>query len=335
MSERDALKNLVERFGELRIGVVGDLVADTYVTGTTDRVSREAPVLIVRVTKEELVPGGAANVACNLSALGAKVRLFGVIGEDTIGTRLQEQLVKCAIDTSGVYCDSKYGTVRKTRILAGGTHTLAQQVMRVDYEPSKPPCREIMAKIEENIAKADGEIDGWIISDYGYHLIDEAIGRMMQKVAKNKPVLADSRYHIGQFTDLTAIKPNEQEALDAAEIKTGRSKVDIVNVAEKLKSQTRSQAVIVTLGNQGMLVYRDKQDYKLVPAVGTDKIIDLTGAGDTAGSTLILSLAAGADFYQAAELANCAGSVVVMKYGCACCYPQELMDVIDEYVGKS
>jgi rfaE bifunctional protein kinase chain/domain len=206
--------------------------------------------------------------------------------------------------------------------------------MRVDHEPSESPCREVLSQIEKAIVKADSEIDAWIISDYGYHLIDNAMIRAMQKIAANKPVLADSRYHIGRFTGLTAIKPNEQEALDAAEIKANGSKADILAVAEKLKEQTQPGAVIVTLGNQGMLVYENKQNHKLVPAVGTDKIIDLTGAGDTAGATLILALAAGADFYQAAKLANCAGSVVVMKYGCASCSPQELMDVIDEHLDK-
>jgi rfaE bifunctional protein kinase chain/domain len=334
MKTIDELEKLVSRFNGLRIGVVGDLMADTYLTGTTDRVSREAPVLIVRVSREELVPGGAANVACNLSALGAKVKLFGATGSDSVGTRLKNQLKKNKIDLAGVYCDEDYGTVRKTRILAGAEHTLPQQVMRVDHEPSDPPSRKIMTKIETAISKADREIDAWIISDYGYQLIDETIIETMRSIAAKKPVLADSRYQIKRYTGLTAIKPNEQEAIDAAEIKRNGRMIDMADVAEILKKQTRAGAVIVTLGNQGMLVYENRKKNQLVPAVGTDKILDLTGAGDTAGATLILALAAGADFYQAATLANCAGSVVVMKYGCASCSPAELLEVINEHIEK-
>jgi len=333
MALPDTLKKLVDRFSRLRIGIVGDLLADTYLTGTTERISREAPVLVVRAEKEELVPGGAANVACNLAALGAKVDLFGVVGQDTSGEQLKERLAQCNINLNGVVVDRDYGTVSKTRILAGAKHTLAQQVLRVDREPAESPSPLTMKTLKQHLEAADPEIDGWIISDYGYHLIDPTIIKFMQSVARKKSVLADSRYQIQRFAKLTAIKPNEQEAFEASKtVPTGRD--GILIAAEKLKKQAKSQAVIVTLGNQGMLVYENAKKYRLVPAVGSDQIIDLTGAGDTAGATLILSLSAGADFYQAATLANCAGSVVVMKYGCACCYPKELMEVIDEHIAK-
>jgi len=188
-----------------------------------------------------------------------------------------------------------------------------------------------LKKISKILGSLDREVDGWILSDYGYRLVDEGIVDRMRESARRKPVLADSRYEITRFTGLTAIKPNEQEATEAAKIL--RSDRDgLVLAAGKLKKRVRSKAVIVTLGNQGMLVFEDAKRYRFVPAVGTDQILDLTGAGDTAGAALILALAAGSDFYQAAALANCAGSVVVMKYGCACCYPKELVKVIDEHL---
>jgi rfaE bifunctional protein kinase chain/domain len=327
----DELKKIVNRFQGLRIGVVGDLVADTYLTGTTDRVSREAPVLIVKVNREELVPGGAANVACNLAALGADVKLFGVVGEDTVGQMLEDRLKKDRIDLTGVVRDAAYGTVRKTRILAGAINTLAQQVLRVDHEPAAAPSAAVLTKIEEALRLAD--VDGWIVSDYGYHLVSDGLIARMQAAAKNRPVLADSRYAIGRFTGLTAIKPNEQEALEAAEM-NGNDRDGLIAVAEKLKIKTQPAAVMMTLGNKGMLVYENKAKYQFIPAIGTDQILDLTGAGDTAGATMILGLAAGADYYEAATLANCAGSVVVMKYGCACCYPKELVGVIDEQLSR-
>jgi rfaE bifunctional protein kinase chain/domain len=325
------LKKLVNRFKGLRIGVVGDLLADTYLTGTTERVSREAPVLIVRAEKEELVPGGAANVACNLAALGAAVEVVGVVGKDQAGENLKARLHESRINLRGVFPDRAYGTVSKTRILAGAKHTLAQQVLRVDREPETPPSAKVMNELIRYILAADARVDGWIVSDYGYQLVNTAIIQVMQSIALEKPVLADSRYQIQRFSGLTAVKPNEQEALDAAGF-AANSRADLLKAAQKLKELARSRAVIVTLGNQGMLVFENPDVNRFVPAVGSDKILDLTGAGDTAGATLILALAAGADFYQAAALANCAGSVVVMKYGCACCYPKELLEVIDEHI---
>jgi len=280
------------------------------------------------------VPGGAANVACNLAALGAEVKLFGVVGKDPVGGMLEDRLTANGIDLSGVVKDEAYGTVRKTRILAGAINTLAQQVLRVDHEPSKAPSAAVLRKIESAIGNADGKIDGWIISDYGYQLMNDGLIETLQAIAKKRPVLADSRYEIGRFSDLTAIKPNEQEAMEAAEMKS-TDREGLLAVAEKLKAKTRPAAVMMTLGNKGMLVYENKEKYQFVPAIGTDQILDLTGAGDTAGATLILGLAAGADYYQSAMLANCAGSVVVMKYGCACCYPKELMSVIDEQISRA
>ncbi|MFA5864978.1 MAG: bifunctional ADP-heptose synthase [Phycisphaerae bacterium] len=333
MSNREQLKKWVHRFSGQRIGIVGDLLADTYLTGITERVSREAPVLIVRAEKEELVPGGAANVACNLAALGAKVDVVGVTGQDQAGEGLKAELKSRGINIQPVISDLNYGTVSKTRILAGAKHTLAQQVLRVDREPCKPPSATTMKKIVRQLLSLDRHVDGWIISDYGYHLINKDIIEIMQSVARQKPVLADSRYQIHRFAKLTAIKPNEQEALEAAGV-TANTRDGLLKAADTLKKRVRTGAIIVTLGNQGMLVYESQKKYRFVPAIGSDQILDLTGAGDTAGATLLLSLSAGADFYQAATLANCAGSVVVMKYGCACCYPKELLKVIDEHIAQ-
>jgi len=331
MSNREVLKKMVRRFGAMRIGVLGFLVAETYLTGTTERVIRESPVLIVRANSEELVPGGAANVACNLASLGAKVSLFGVVGQDAAAGELKKNLSGRGIDIKGVVCDRSYGTVKKTRILAGAKHTLAQQVLRIDQEPEVSPSKRTLSQIQEAVIKVDRKIDGWIISDYGYHLFGDEMIAQMRSIAAKKPGLADSRFQITRFAGLTAIKPNEQEALEAAEVKNN-GRAGVLSAAEKLKQQVGSKVVIITLGNQGILVYQSRDEYRFVPAVGTDKILDLTGAGDTAGAALILAMAAGADFYQAAMIANCAGSIVVMKYGCACCYPAELLKVIHEQI---
>jgi len=149
--------------------------------------------------------------------------------------------------------------------------------------------------------------------------------------AGTKPVLADSRHDITSYRNLTAIKPNEREALEAAGIQD-KSLKGVVEAARKLYRRTAVKAVVVTLGNKGMLVYRGRAGYRFVPAIGTDQIVDLTGAGDTAGAALITAIAADGDFYLAAVIANCAASVVVMKQGCACCTPDELSRVVETFV---
>ncbi len=329
MVSKRQLKKLVRNFGNLRIGIVGDMVADTYITGITERVSREAPVLIVRQQTEHLVPGGAANVAMNLTSLGAAVDVAGVIGADRSGENLKRILKDAGINVRGIVVNPACGTISKTRILAGAKHTLAQQVLRLDCEPNSPPTPDITKKILGYIRRIDRNVDGWIVSDYGYRLIDDAILEQMRKIAKNKPVLADSRFDIMRYSNLTVIKPNELEALSAAEIENNGKRA-ILSAAEKLKRQLDPKVVIITLGNQGMLVYQSRREYKFIPAVGTDKIVDLTGAGDTSAAVLLLSISAGADFYESAYLANCAGSVVVMKYGSASCSQKELLRIIDE-----
>ena len=324
------LKSIVNKFGKLSIGIIGDLVADTYITGITERVSREAPVLIVRQEGENLVPGGATNVAMNLLALGAKVTIGGIIGNDERGKKLKEILKRSEADVSGIITSKEFKTISKIRILAGAKNTLAQQVLRLDCEPKSPPSAKDIRKISNFIRSKDKEVDGWIISDYGYKLIDDAILEQMREIALNKPVLADSRFDINRYSGLTIIKPNESEALKAAEIESNGRKA-ILQAADKLKANLKPKVVIITLGNKGMLVYESRKSYKFVPAVGTDKIVDLTGAGDTSAAVLLLSIAAGADFVTSAFLANCAGSVVVMKYGSASCTRKELLRVLNEY----
>ncbi len=332
LSKRN-LRSIVNKFGKLRIGIIGDLVADTYITGITERVSREAPVLIVRQETEQLVPGGAANVAMNLISLGANVRVCGLTGADERGIKLRGILKRSGVDVSGIIANSECNTISKIRILAGAKHTLAQQVLRLDCEPKLPPKRDEIGKILNFIKRKDKETDGWIISDYGYNLIDDEILGYMRKIAKNKPVLADSRFDINRYSELTIIKPNESEAFEAANV-SGSGRRAILKAARELKNRLNPEAVIITLGNQGMLVYESRKEYRFVPAVGTDKIVDLTGAGDTSACVLLLSIAAGADFYSSAFLANCAGSIVVMKYGSASCSRKELLKVLNEYSTK-
>ena len=331
MCSREQLNQIIGRFGHSRIGVVGDVVADRYITGITDRVSREAPIIIVRQEREEVIPGGSANVARNIAALGAKVELVALIGDDDLGREVTRACKESGVGVGGVMVSEGCPTVTKTRVLAGATHTAPQQVLRIDHEPDGHVSARGQRRLLNRIEAIDRRVGAWMISDYGYHLIGASLREWFQSAAKSKPVLADSRYAILDYRNVTAIKPNEREALEAAGVADHREQ-GLLEAARRLKQRTRAQAVIITLGNKGMLVYRGRSNFRFVRAVGTDEIVDLTGAGDTAGAALITALAAGSDFYSAAVLATCAASVVVMKQGCACCTRNELTSVVGEYV---
>jgi len=329
--DRRQLTALTGRFGDLRVGVFGDVVADLYVTGITDRVSREAPIIIVREESQELIPGGAANVARNIASLGAAVELVGVTGRDELGSRLAGQLGEAGLGVSGLIGWDDYRTVTKTRVMAGAKHTAPQQVLRIDREPASGPDGPLERKLLSAARSLDRRIDAWVISDYGYGVVTPGVREWFGKVAASKPVLADSRYRILEYCGLTAIKPNEQEALEASGLHDNSEK-GLVEAARRLQRRTRAGSIVMTLGNKGMLVYRGPRSWQFVPAVGTDQIVDLTGAGDTAGAALVTGLAAGADVFQAAMLANCAASVVVMKQGCACCTRAELMAIVERHL---
>lgn len=331
MDSRKQLEQIVERFGKLRIAILGDVVADLYITGQSDRVSREAPIIVIRQTSEELIPGCAANVAVNVASLGVRVDLLGLVGRDARARELKATLRKAGVSPDGLIAERDYQTVVKTRVMAGATHTAPQQVLRIDREPQSPPPAKVERAILAKVKTIDPKVDAWLLSDYGYKVITPAIRERFEQIARAKPVLADSRYGIVDYKHLTAIKPNEQEALDAAGIREASEDVPI-GAAGKLQRRTRAKVVMITLGNKGMLVYRSRRDHKVIPAFGGDQIVDLTGAGDTAGAALITALAAGADVYAAAMIANAAGSVVVMKQGCASCSRQELMQTMERYL---
>jgi rfaE bifunctional protein kinase chain/domain len=324
------LLRTIDRLSGATVGVVGDLVADLYVSGLTDRVSREAPVLIVQYEEEWLRPGGAANVAANITALGANACVVGLIGEDEVGRRLIASL-QDESSGKGARCDRVIAakgrsTITKTRFLAGAKLTSRQQVLRLDRQPVLPPDPKLLAQIAQQVRQLDAGIDAWIVSDYGYGSFDGALCTLFREIAQKKTVVADSRFRLTEFKGLTVVKPNEEEAQAAANelgIKTNNP----TDLAACLPGALDAKAALVTLGNQGMLLGRS-QGVLHIPAVGTEEIVDLTGAGDSVAAALTAALAVGADLEIAARLSNHAGAIVVMKEGAATASPDELRESV-------
>ena len=314
---------LIASFSGARIGVLGDLAADVYVAGYTERVSREAPVLILRYERKWTVAGCAANTAANVRALGASVQLVGLLGEDEPGRDLRRQVAENDIGLEGLVLSSQIDTVTKTRFLAGGRNTTRQQVLRVDHEPPEPPPEPLRIVLRKRVEELDDRVDAWIVSDYGYRTIDDAMKKRLGEIASRKPVIVDSRYDLLSYGPVTVIKPNEDEAI-AATTATDGSIPQMRQAASELIERLGVKAVLLTLGSQGMLLHERSGDPILIPAEGTDEIVDLTGAGDTVAAIFTVATASGANFQDAARLANCAAGIVVMKEGAATVSPHEL-----------
>jgi D-glycero-beta-D-manno-heptose-7-phosphate kinase len=327
------LSELVARFPERRVAVVGDLVADQFVYGEISRVSREAPVLILRHERTETVPGGAANCAANLAALGARAAIVGTVGDDEAGRALVARLRGAGVDCEGVVCDKHLRTTTKVRLLAGHAHGLRQQVIRLDYEGETAAGEAVNAELTARAHDAASEADAVIISDYNYGVASaEIVAALREEIGDaGTPLLVDSRFRLTEFAGFTSATPNEDEV----EHVLGRrleGAQEFESAARELLETLGHAALLVTRGSGGMLlVERGRPDALHLPAVGSREAVDVTGAGDTVIATYALALASGASFSEAARLANHAGGVVVMKRGTACCPRDELIASLAEH----
>jgi rfaE bifunctional protein kinase chain/domain len=319
-SELQEFLGVMETFSRLRVGVIGDLVADSYIYGFPSRLSREAPVMILRYENEEFFPGGAANTVSNLIALGAEVLVLGLVGEDLAGRRILDHLEEMGADTSGILCSQAWKTIAKMRFLAGDYHTKKQQVLRVDQEPDRVPDRDELLQLEAKVRRELGNVDAWVVSDYGYRLVSPEIIELMRgEAARDKVVVADSRYRVREFTGVTLVTPNEMELFNAYGTEhTGAEGPNdrlVLEAGQRLLADLRSRAVLVTRGNRGMALFEPSRAVEEIAISGTTDIVDVSGAGDTVVSAVTLALAGRSNFLRAARLANVAAGVKVMKRG--------------------
>ena len=306
--------------------VAGDLIADEFIYGRIDRVSREAPVLILKYDSTEIVPGGAGNAANNAATLGARVTVVGVDGRDDAGDRMLQALDACS-DVKGVVRPSGYATPVKTRILAGGIHSAKQQVVRVDRAGGALTTATVR-QVEQALTRAIRTADVVVISDYGSRLITpESWRRAFTAAKRSSPplVLVDSRYGLTGFAGLTACTPNESEVEALLGVRIGDDREILERAGRTLLGTIACRAVLITRGSRGMALFQAGAPTDHVPIVGSDQVTDVTGAGDTVIATFALALAAGASFADAARVANHAGGIVVMKRGTATATPDELI----------
>jgi rfaE bifunctional protein kinase chain/domain len=328
MMEAQTYRGLIENFDRARIAVVGDIVADIYIFGKPHRLSREAPVIVVRHEGEKLVPGSAANTAHNLMALGAAVYPIGVVGDDAAGRAVVDFFDGPLAHSEGILVDGSRHTTTKTRIMAGDLHTTKQQVIRIDREPEEAASPEIEKLICDRLESIAPHVDGIIVSDYSYDVVGPRVVELTRELAREKIVVVDSRSRLTEFKGVTLATPNESEAEAAAGVRI-KSDADVDEAGQRLLRETGNDAVLLTRGNLGMALFEKEAPPQRIPICGGEEIVDVSGAGDTVAAVAALGLVAGGDFLQAAHLANFAAAIVVMKSGTATATRSEISDLIE------
>lgn len=332
IKENDRLRRLVESFPKLTVTVLADLVADEFVFGEISRVSREAPVLILKHRDQKIVPGGGANAIYNLADLGVNVLPVGVVGDDEAGKALLRAFRHKRIPVSGILKHKSYTTVTKTRILAGFAHTAGQQVVRIDREPAEGPNSHLRREVVLAARQYTRASDALLISDYGYGSATPSILNLIrEKRSFNKvPVTLDSRHRMLEFSGITAATPNEAEVEEVLGIHIGNNRDRLLAAGEQLAGEMDLESLLITRGKDGMVVFPRRHKPVDIPIYGSDQVADVTGAGDTVIATFTAALATGATSEEAAQLANYAGGIVVMKRGTATVSQQELLEALDK-----
>lgn len=320
------LLDVLEAFSRQSIVVLGDLVADEYVSGEISRVSREAPVLILRHRQTELVPGGGANAVNNLAALGAMVLPVGAVGDDAAGNGLLAYFKAKGVNLGGVRRVRGWTTPTKTRYLAGWTHTTRQQVLRVDREPQSPLPVAVRKAIQKKAQVLSRRADAALVSDYGCGAVSPAAVRGLRA----RLVTLDSRYGLMQYrgAGVHVATPNEPELEAIYHTRIGTDREKLETLGARTARAMKLAALMVTRGKDGMAVFERGKRPQHVPIYGSNAAADVTGAGDTVIAVVTLALAAGATPLEAAHLASYAGGIVVMKRGTATVSREELAGAI-------
>ena len=331
MFSRSRLLQLTEAMKGKLIVVYGDIVADRFIYGTPKRISREAPVLILRQYRDDVLLGGAGNAINNILTLGGLPIPVSVLGNDSAGNSLLEQLTANGIDCSAILRADRYHTATKTRILGGMPHASRQQIVRFDNEDELLMTDEESNQFATLLREQISICHAALVSDYGYGVVHTNLVATLTQFAHGKPVTLDSRYNLLNYPGVTAATPNEEEAAAAAgtSLFNGDDEDRLYDVAETLQGSLDCDAILITRGSRGMALFEKQGAPLFLPVYGTDQVADVTGAGDTVIATFTLALAAGASYAEASKLANYGGGIVVMKMGTATVSNDELAHAIE------
>jgi rfaE bifunctional protein kinase chain/domain len=329
---RSRLHSLIAGFAGKRVLVIGDMVADEYLIGRPTRIAREAPVLILELSEERTIPGGAANVAVNARTLGAEVFLAGVVGDDLPGQRLRRAISDLQMHQEGLVTDTQRPTSTKTRILAGSSQIVQQHIVRIDRVDTSEVGQPGKGCIIDYIQRVLPTIDAVLLSDYENGVISPEIIETCLPAARqlDKVIVVDSHGSLFRFQGVTALTPNQPEAELTLGV-TISSQAELEQAGERLLDGSHAQSVLITRGGEGMSLFEVGKPALHLPIHRLEhsiEVVDTNGAGDTVAATFTLALTAGASFLEAAYLANAAAALVVRRLGCASNTPAELLGAI-------
>lgn len=327
MIDLETANALLARMSGTKVLVLGDLIADEFLIGEVERISREAPVLILRHQQTRLVPGGGANAAANIASLKGRPEMVGVVGKDPTGRQLLTFMEGIRVSTRSVIMDPVRPTTTKTRISAASMQSVTQQIVRVDRLVRDPVPAEIEAQIIAAVQSRMQSCEAILISDYGNGVVTERIREAALSEAKvqGKLAVVDAQGDLRDFYGASVLTPNQPEA----ERVVGFSIVDqdsLVRAGQILLDETGAEAVLITRGASGIALFERDRELIEVPAFNRSEVFDVTGAGDTVVGTLTLALAAGATYLEATVLANLAASIVVRRFGTATTTPAEVLE---------
>jgi len=322
--------DLLEQFRTRRVGVVGDFLLDQYIIGTSARVSREAPIVVVDYQSTVHHPGGAANAAQNVTALGGAARSVGIVGEDREAEVLRQLLDARGVDIRHLMSETGAMTSTKLRIMAGEMNAQKQQVARVDRSHRLAAAPDMLARLRRAVDETVAASDVLLLADYGLGVVGPEIGAHALERASSRgvPVVVDSRHRLREFSGATVATPNEVEAMEALGLTDETELTEPKTLSGRI-AETGIESLIITRGSKGMVVCGAEVPYTTIGITGSEEATDVTGAGDTVSAVIALSLACGARLEEAAQMATFAASVVVMKRGTATASPDEVRNAIE------
>lgn len=319
-------RELLDGFEGTRVAIVGDLMLDRYVWGEVNRISPEAPVPVVEVSRNSVRFGAAANVAQNVASLGAAASLVGVVGDDEVGRELLSLLADSGVNVDGVVTVPGRPTTTKMRVIAH-----SQQVVRADSEVTDDIAGDVEAVVTDSLRKAVGEADVLIVSDYGKGVVTSSTLSAAIEAAgeAGKKVCVDPKEsHFRSYVGVTAITPNQKEAGEAVGVKI-TDESSLLRVGWELRDTLDAECVVITRGEQGMSLFLSGGEAVHLPTVARE-VFDVTGAGDTVVSALAVALAAGATMVEAAVIANHAAGLVIREVGTASVRREEIERSFEE-----
>ena len=326
----EKLREYVNKLSNAKILIVGDLALDEMVYGDTERISREAPVLILQHTHTNYILGGASNAANNVSSINCgKATVAGVIGDDYQGEELKEAFKKANINCNYLVVDKNRKTTTKTRISGSCSQSVTQQIVRIDRQTNTPVSKETENKIIENIIKLIPEHDAIILSDYHIGTLTDKIIKAVTDTAKqhNMIVVVDAQKNLNRYKGVTSMTPNLPDTQKHVGYNL-KNKADYILAGNTLIKDTGAQSILITCGSEGMVVITKDAQYTHIPVFNKSKVFDVTGAGDTVTAIYTLALAIGADPVYAAIIGNIAASIVIKQFGCATTTINEILNAI-------